>query len=181
MHLAATIVCTYDEIFASGLMHNSCLRKFGIHLFIFARSIIIRFIFTPHLQTMLRQLLAFFLLISFMAQTFSQAFIVAGYYLNTAAYAKNCENKNKPKLKCNGSCQMMKKLKQEEKKDQQNPERKITYKIITISSRSFFATVQVFLYHFNIAYFTAGTSNSIDRSCDIFHPPQTGQGNDCLS
>jgi hypothetical protein len=130
---------------------------------------------------MLRQLLAFFLLISFMAQTFSQLIIVAGYYFNTAAFAKNCENKNKPKLKCNGSCQMMKKLKQEEKKDQQNPERKINYKNITIFSKSYFATVLVALYHFNNVYLAASISITIDRSSDIFHPPQKEQGNDCLS
>ncbi len=37
------------------------------------------------------------LLLAFVAQTFSKTFIVAGYYANTAAYAKNCENKAKPK------------------------------------------------------------------------------------
>jgi hypothetical protein len=31
MHLAASIVFTYGEIFASGLMHNPGLRKFGMH------------------------------------------------------------------------------------------------------------------------------------------------------
>jgi hypothetical protein len=122
----------------------------------------------------LKQLLAFFILISFVAQTFSQTFIVADYYINTAAFAKNCENKAKPKLKCNGRCQMMKKLKQEEKKDQQNPERKINRKNITISSRSFFATVQVVSCHFTISFPVANSGIPTGRSSDIFHPPQAG-------
>ena len=44
----------------------------------------------------------FILLLAFVAQTFSKTFIVAGYYANTAAYAKNCENKAKTKMNCNG-------------------------------------------------------------------------------
>jgi len=42
----------------------------------------------------------------FFAQTFSNAVIVAGYYVNTGAYAKNCENKDKPWMHCNGKYQM---------------------------------------------------------------------------
>lgn len=45
-------------------------------------------------------------------------------------------------MHCNGRCQMMKKLKQEDKKDQQNPDRKSDNKDeVVVSSKSFFPSV----------------------------------------
>lgn len=78
-------------------------------------------------------------------------------------------------MHCNGKCQMMKKLREQEKKDQENNERKTENKIeVTLSSKSFFASVssqqtdpapsQVF--------FNRSNEHTIDRSFDIFHPPQ---------
>ncbi|HTL10240.1 MAG TPA: hypothetical protein VL307_18325 [Chitinophagaceae bacterium] len=94
------------------------------------------------------------------------------YYTNTAAFAKNCENKARPMMHCNGKCQMMKKLKEEEKKEQQAPERKNSHKIEIVSSKSFFtsfvfadfSTLQPIFsfYHFP---FSTGFYP------DIFHPP----------
>ena len=73
---------------------------------------------------MFKQLTAFFLLIAFVCQTFSSGWVMVEYYTNTAAFAKNCENKSKPILHCNGKCQLMKKLQVAESKEQQMPERK---------------------------------------------------------
>jgi hypothetical protein len=73
---------------------------------------------------MFKQLTAFFLLIAFVCQTFSSGWVMVEYYTNTAAFAKNCENKSKPILHCNGKCQLMKKLQAAESKEQQMPERK---------------------------------------------------------
>ena len=114
---------------------------------------------------------AIFLVIAFFAQTFSKGLIVANYYTNTQAYAKNCINKAKPKMHCNGKCQMMRKLKQEENKDSQNPDRKnevktdllyfaqikqqIAYQIIL--NKKVFPLVQYKL--------------TQDISVDFFHPP----------
>jgi hypothetical protein len=42
-------------------------------------------------------------------------------------------------LHCNGKCQLAKKLKQQEKKEQQNPELKLENKNEIFSSRSFFS------------------------------------------
>ncbi len=106
---------------------------------------------------------------------FSRTFVIADYYTNTGKYAKNCENKAKPKMNCNGKCQMMKKLQQEEKKDQENPERKGENKNeVTLSSKSFFALIILPLkcLKSKTQYPTQAKSNSIDRSFDIFHPPQ---------
>jgi hypothetical protein len=40
---------------------------------------------------------------------FSSQFIRLDYLLNRASFVKNCENKARPALHCNGKCQMMKK------------------------------------------------------------------------
>ncbi|MGZ3850674.1 MAG: hypothetical protein ACXVKI_16180 [Flavisolibacter sp.] len=68
------------------------------------------------------------LLFAFAAQNFQQAFIVMDYYSHKAAYAQYCENKARPMLHCNGKCQMMKRLKEQEKKEQQDPERRPDHK-----------------------------------------------------
>jgi hypothetical protein len=54
-------------------------------------------------------------LIFLFTQTFSKWLIVAEFRLNQDFIAKNlCINRSKPKLHCNGKCQLMKKLAAEE-------------------------------------------------------------------
>ena len=117
------------------------------------------------------KLIAIFLVIAFFAQTFSKGLIVANYYTNTQAYAKNCINKAKPKMHCNGKCQMMKKLKQEENKDGQNPERKNEVKTDVL----FFTQIKT---QFNsqriltkIQFPIVQYKLTQDISADFFHPP----------
>jgi hypothetical protein len=53
-----------------------------------------------------------------LTQTFSKWMVVLEYSLNKEFIAqKLCENKAKPKLHCNGKCQMMKRLAEEEKQN----------------------------------------------------------------
>jgi len=78
-------------------------------------------------------------------------------------------------MHCNGKCQMMKKLKAGETKDQENPERKGGNKNeIALSSRSFFPSITVpgteIIDISKRTPFSGG--NIIDRSFAIFHPPQ---------
>jgi hypothetical protein len=122
-----------------------------------------------------RQLTAFIFLAAFLAQTYNGAFVIADYYVNTSKYAKDCVNKARPKMHCNGKCQMMKKLQQEEKKDQENQERKSENKTeIVLSTKSFFATVPTCYSILSKSKKLLQFSNvkSTDRSLDIFHPPQ---------
>jgi len=123
---------------------------------------------------MFKPVTASILLIAFVAQTFTGPFIMLDYFVNTAAYAENCVNKAKPKLQCNGQCQAMKKIQEEEKKDQQNSERKAEGKTSVLSSKSFYATVPPGTVEINSNKKLSSSSdgNSIDRSLDIFHPPQ---------
>ncbi len=121
---------------------------------------------------MLKQLAVIFLLTAFAVQTFDKAVVVFNYYSNTAAYAKNCENKAKPMLHCNGRCQMMKKLKQEENKDKQNPERRNENKNEVL----YFSKNQINMQYFNLTvantYLVLNNRITKDISLDFFQPPR---------
>ncbi len=75
-------------------------------------------------------------------------------------------------MHCNGKCQLMKRLKEQEKKEQQMPERKADNKNEVTSSESFFAILpfpeQVYHKTFS-SYFN--TSFPKGAHSDIFHPP----------
>ena len=61
------------------------------------------------------------LVILVLTQTFSKWLVVVEYKMNRDFIAKNlCINKVRPKMHCNGKCQMMKKLAEEEKQNTSN-------------------------------------------------------------
>jgi hypothetical protein len=124
---------------------------------------------------MLKRITAALLLLAFMASSFCRAVIVMDYYTNSTAYAKNCENKSRPKLHCNGKCQMMKKLQQEEKKDEGNPEKKAGHKTGVISSKSFFATAFLFKQTAGRCYALTIDEKPVDRCYRLLHPPPSGK------
>jgi hypothetical protein len=114
------------------------------------------------------------MIISFTAQMLGGFMVEIDYYLRTAEYAKNCVNTARPMMHCNGKCQMAKKMMQEEKKDQQAPERKSVNKNeITLSSKSFFASINLHVFSIlpSVKRYYA-SPDIIGRSLDIFHPPQ---------
>ena len=121
---------------------------------------------------MLRQLTAILLIFSFAAQVFNQNILVLDFYSNRPAFAKICENKARPIMHCNGKCQLMKKLKEEEKKDQQNPTRKSENRDEVVYSPpahvtpgSFTETVFSCCCSYAAPFFPTGSH------ADIFHPP----------
>ncbi len=121
---------------------------------------------------MLRFLATLLVLAAFATQTFQRSFIVFSYYTNTMAFSKNCENKSKPTLNCNGKCQLQKKIKEEEKKDQQNPERKQENRPEVVSSKNFFPSLTVY----STFCTTPQNSHPVNtrlsgHSSSIFHPP----------
>ncbi|MBL0134994.1 MAG: hypothetical protein IPP79_13920 [Chitinophagaceae bacterium] len=120
-----------------------------------------------------KRTISFLLLLAFAASTFSRVFVVADYYTNTSAYAKDCINKAKPKLQCNGKCQMMKRLQQEDNKDQQNPDRKMENKGgVDISSKSFFSAYLSNPYSIIDTFYSIHQAGApVEYSNTIFHPP----------
>jgi len=120
----------------------------------------------------MKRIFAFILLLCFATQVFSQSVIIAGFYINRAYIAKNlCENRYRPMLHCNGQCILAKKLKQQEKKEQQAPELKLKNIDLVISSRSFFsASLSAPAYSYP-GYSLFQVAEPTDRSFSIFHPP----------
>jgi len=122
---------------------------------------------------MYKRITAILLFLSFSAQTFSSPFVLLDYYLNTAAYAKNCINKAKLKLHCNGKCQMMKKMREEERKEQQSNERNTEYKVQQVlSSRSFYCLLVIPARQSEKLFPHGNTMLPVNRALSVFHPPQ---------
>jgi hypothetical protein len=120
----------------------------------------------------LKKILALVLLLAFTAQCFNNTFIVLSFYFNQKYIASElCENRHRPMLHCNGKCLLAKKIKQEENKDQQNPERKLENKNEIISSQSFFVTVLYISSQEKYKISVLSESRVTDYSCDIFRPP----------
>ena len=120
----------------------------------------------------LKKLAAWVILVGLILQNFSGATILASYYINSAAYAKNCENRDKPIMHCNGKCQMMKQMKQAEKKDASDPVRKLELRFIAFSSKSYFAGYQGMILKNIPEYFIQPNSAiSAGIAFPVFHPP----------
>lgn len=119
-----------------------------------------------------RYLVTISFLIAFAVQTFSHALMVAEYYANPEAYAVNCVNKAKPRLKCAGKCQLMKKLEASEQKERQLPEGKRAPKNEVISSKSFFVTAVAHQLPWQPVYpVSLLQAIPAGRVQEIFHPP----------
>ena len=119
-----------------------------------------------------RFITALALTVIFFTANFYDLFTIAGYYMNTSAYAMNCVNKNKPQLHCNGKCQLQKKL-ENQNNNKQAPERKNDNSNEVLSSKTFFASVETLPSIFkHIKYFTLNNTLTVDKSFAFFHPPQ---------
>lgn len=122
---------------------------------------------------MVKYITTFLLVIAFALQTFKGGLVILSYYTNTAAYAEKCVNKAKPKMHCNGKCQMMKKIGDEEKKDQQIPERKFENKIEVLSSGSCFCKLATVFTGLPSKADTVEKDYPLkDIAYSFFHPPQ---------
>ena len=119
-----------------------------------------------------RQLIASLLLFTFLAQSCDRFLIMAGFYANQAFIAKNlCENRDRPNMRCCGKCILRKKLAQQEKGDNQNPEKKSETNVEILSSRSFFPELTILRHPTIIAYPEFLSGSTVDRAYDFFHPP----------
>lgn len=119
-----------------------------------------------------RQLTAILLFLSFAAQVFNQNIVVLDFYRNRAIFAKACENKARPMMHCNGKCQLMKKLKEEEKKNQQNPTRKSENRDEVVYCQAMPVTPKLFAAPLLSCFSSCADTYFPPGNCtDIFHPP----------
>ncbi|AWL09656.1 hypothetical protein HME7025_01804 [Aquirufa nivalisilvae] len=123
----------------------------------------------------MKRIIAILLLIAIQLPLMSQWASVAYYQVNRNYIAKNlCENRDKPKLNCNGQCYLAKKLKAAEDKEQKtNSERlekmpEIQLACEQMASLAFQITFSDFSEdHFSHAEMAAQSSILLP-----FHPPQ---------
>lgn len=107
-----------------------------------------------------------------MAQTFSRSIALADYLVNLEAYKKACVNKAKPKMHCNGKCQMMKKLKKQEGNNQTNmPAPIFNQNELVLSSKSFFPSLFFVNVIYTSTYYTYTDDFSSNYLASIFRPP----------
>ncbi|RYD76175.1 MAG: hypothetical protein EOP53_15185 [Sphingobacteriales bacterium] len=122
---------------------------------------------------MLKHITAILFLVAFIGQTFNKPFIVVDYYANNAAYQQACINKAKPKMNCKGKCQMMKKLQEEEKKEQEIPHARPDTKTEVFAADNFTFNIETPSVTIHTVYNTKALQQALPlHSGTIFHPPQ---------
>ena len=120
---------------------------------------------------MFRGLITISLLLIILLQIAGKWLILADYALNKEFIARTlCINKAKPKLACNGQCQLMKKMEQETKKEQSGNAVKDKYEVIFSEAAAIFtfkpAVTAVKLYSAGTGYIPARPLYA------VFHPPR---------
>lgn len=111
-------------------------------------------------------------LTALLAQTFSRSLAMADYMVNLEAYKKSCINKAKPKLNCNGKCQMLKKMKTQQGETETNaPAPKFNQLEVVLSSKSFFPSIKVVSTTNISTFYTYNDDFSSNYLGTIFHPP----------
>jgi hypothetical protein len=125
-----------------------------------------------YLRGTVHRIAAFILLLAILGQTFNQGFYYLGYLADNEAYARNCINKARPRMHCNGKCQFMKKILEQERKEQQSPELKLGGKSEVPSSKTWYTTYTplhfVDIHHYFSRY---SIGSPVDRPASFFHPP----------
>jgi hypothetical protein len=121
----------------------------------------------------MKKLIASLLLVAFAAQSFSHVIIVANFYINRSYIAaKLCENRYRPMLKCNGKCILAQKIKQQEKKERQDPQCKLENKNEVFTSHCSFLMDIPGTTHKVLSYSLSRTGKPVDSSFKFFHPPK---------
>lgn len=119
----------------------------------------------------MKKLTVFILLLLFTGQTFSQGLYCLDYLVRRTAYEKHCVNKARPMLKCHGKCQLMKKIQEEEQRQQQQaPELKQAAKAEFFpDAQSLLPAPPSFLLQQHFGFQNSGMP--VDQPATIFHPP----------
>ena len=106
-------------------------------------------------------------------QTFNQVVIVAEYYANKDFIAKNlCENRDKPKMHCDGKCCLKKKLAKEGKDQVPSPRSQKNEQVINL----FYADTKFEINPYSIIalsckYFSHDELKTFAYHHSVCHPP----------
>ena len=115
---------------------------------------------------------AFILLLLMILQTGHIHLIQLEYKFNKKAFAKNCINKAKPQLQCQGKCQMRKKIKEEQEQEKHsfaNQKTDFTFIIPIVSSE--IPSFKLNDTKTNLGIYKSNLHPSLSLR-SIFHPPR---------
>ncbi len=119
-----------------------------------------------------QRILTAILAIIFLAQTFNQGLLYLDYMVDKAEYLKQCENKSRPQLHCDGKCLLMKRIREQEQKEQQKaPEMKVVKAETGSNSSSFAQCPPALSTPDKTIYFPFTTGTPVDQPRSLFHPP----------
>lgn len=121
----------------------------------------------------IRQVLAAILLLALICQSFSKMIIVVDFYANQDLIARTlCINRLNTAIHCCGKCQLNKRMKQEEHRESESPERRSDHGYEVMSSRSYYLTHIVCIRWFvSLPYSPGFEGMPIDMPPTHFHPP----------
>jgi len=89
-------------------------RKYKISQIITGKTLLL---YQKH-KIIMKQLVTIALIFGILGQSIVKLVLLSDYILNKESITLNfCENKSKPKLKCNGKCHLKKQLKEQEKQE----------------------------------------------------------------
>lgn len=111
-------------------------------------------------------------MLALLTQHFSRVVVLADYMANIERYKKDCVNKAKPMLHCNGKCQVKMKLEaQDREEERRSSTQKLTETDYVLSSKSFFP--EIIYTHDNCLRICFVYNNMFvsSYSASIFHPP----------
>lgn len=111
-------------------------------------------------------------MLALLTQHFSRVVVLADYIANIESYKKDCVNKAKPMLHCNGKCQVKMKLEaQDREQERRSSSQNLKETDYVLSSKSFFPEIS---YSFNHSLRTCFDYDNMfisSYSASIFHPP----------
>ncbi len=138
-------------------------------------SKVMRIFVTMSIVKFRRSILIFFAAL-FVMHAGGKLFIYAEFYLNQEYIAENlCENKEKPELQCNGKCQLMKSLQEDEgdqPEEQKNTTKKVEYQLFAdkvFEAETFEVELIVEESATGHCHYLEMFTNPLTES--IFHPP----------
>jgi len=112
------------------------------------------------------------LLLAFAVQTFGRAMIVFDYRLNKTTYLKNCVNKARPMLQCQGKCQLAKKMLEQQQKEEKEQQKKNESKADqSLSSRSYFPAAVCMIDEQPLYYPVFCIGDILTQSRTLLRPP----------
>ena len=120
----------------------------------------------------MKRIFAILLTFSFLLQCSAYVLIYADFAANRDYIAKNlCENRDKPDMKCNGKCQLCKRLKDEDKKENKGlPANKNLKQNLLFSSANTIFNCAVHNDANQYASYLNTSFSSLHKQ-GIFHPP----------